>query len=79
MNRHPRILEQLGLLLPEGPRLPDTLLRGDLGIPKMQFAELARMIEEAWRIAIDRRDLARWRTLADVCDTIADALELEPA
>lgn len=79
MNRHPVILAQLGDLLPEGPRLPETRLRADLGIPVSQYISLAAMIEEAWGIAIDRRRAPTWRTLADVCDSIADSYALEPA
>lgn len=83
MNRHPVILAQLCELLPpaidRAPRRPETRLRADLGIPAMQHIALAQMIEEAWGIRIGESVAARWRTLADVCATIADALVLEPA
>lgn len=83
MNRHPVILDQLGALLPApatgGAHRPDTRLRADLRIPAMQHVALAAMIEEAWSIKLDARRVPAWRTLADVCATIADSLELEPA
>lgn len=79
MNRHPVILARLAELLPPGPRRPETRLRADLRIPAMQHVALASMIEEAWDIRLGEAQAARWRTLADVCATIADCLVLEPA
>ena len=79
MNRRPVILARLAELLPPGGHRPETRLRADLRIPAMQHTALAAMIEEAWSIKLGEAQAARWHTLADVCATIADVLECEPA
>lgn len=79
LNKHPRILEDLAVLLPPGGRRPDTRLAGDLGFTRDDKQALRGAVEAAWDIAIAERAADAWRTLADVAATIAAQLEFAPA
>lgn len=83
LNRHPLILEQLRAILPP-PKAgfehrADTRLTRDLKLGRAEREQLAGAIEEAWQIQVARSAAATWRTLADVCDSIAAQLECEAA
>lgn len=77
--RHPLIMKQLGEILPPGPRKPETLLGQDLGLGPTGKQNLATEVERAWSITVPDSAIATWRTIADVADTIANAVEMATA
>ena len=79
LNHHPRILDQLGELLPRFRGRPGARLREDLHMTDDELEALPASIESAFGIPIDSRQAGEWETLNDVTDTIAAAFGTAPA
>lgn len=76
-NRFPTILAQLSDFLPASgrPLTGTTRLRGDLDLTPRAIGFLSAEIERAWGIAFGDSQVFAWRTLDDVCASIADSME----
>lgn len=79
LTRHPRLLEQIGELLPRARGRPGADLRKHLHMDDEEIAAFRVSIEEAFGIPIDARAVDEWETLNDVTDTIAGQLATQPA
>lgn len=67
-----RVLGEMGIDAPVGP---ETDVAGDLELDSMRRIELAILIENRFRVALDPDDEAGIATVGDLVDVIRDKLE----
>lgn len=82
MNSHfPTTFAQLADLM-KGEKIPltgKTRLREDLRLAPRAIELLSVEIERAWGITFGDSQVAAWKTLDDICASIAGGMELQAA